>query len=173
MQAIFDGAKVFDTPKPIELLFNLFRIATDKNAIILDAFGGSGTTAHSVIDLNRADGGERHFIVIESQPYAETLIAERVRRVDPECNFGWYELGARLFLDNDRQYLLGIHDGRAIYFLYDPDRKLSIDDEFVFSTLDDGAEERVIYAARTFCGERFLQRYNVEFRRIPSGIIRY
>ena len=65
------------------------------------------------------------------------------------------------------------HDGRAIYFLYDPDRKLSIDDEFVFSTLDDGAEERVIYAARTFCGERFLQRYNVEFRRIPSGIIRY
>ena len=69
---------------------------------------------------------------------------------------------------SDRQYLLGIHDGRAIYFLYDPNRELAIDDEFVFSTLDDGAESRVIYAERTFCGERFLQRYRAEFRRIPS-----
>ena len=73
---------------------------------------------------------------------------------------------------SDRQFLLGIHDGRAIYFLYDPARELAIDDEFVFSTLDDGAESRVIYAERTFCGERFLNRYNTTFKRIAADILR-
>ena len=199
---IFEREGVMTYPKPSTLIRYLIDAVThfDSSSFILDAFGGSGTTAHAVINLNRADGGNRKFILIESQPYAETIIAERVRRVDPEYDFGFYEIGARLFLDNgmlnpdvpieqlreyvyfsetrqplpssDRQYLLGIHDGRAIYFLYDPDRELAINDEFVFSTLNDGAESRVIYAERTFCGERFLSRYNTTFKRIAADILR-
>ena len=97
---IFEREGVMTYPKPSTLIRYLIDAVThfDKDSIVLDAFAGSGTTAHAVIDLNRADGGNRRFLLIESQPYAETLIAERVRRVDPECNFGWYELGARLFL---------------------------------------------------------------------------
>ena len=99
---IFEREGVMTYPKPSTLIRYLIDAVThfDKDSIILDAFAGSGTTAHAVIDLNRADGGNRKFILIESQSYAETIVAERVRRVDPECNFSYYEIGARLFLDN-------------------------------------------------------------------------
>ena len=55
--------------------------ATDKNSIILDSFAGSGTTAHAVLNLNKQDGGNRKFILVEMEDYAETITAERVRRV--------------------------------------------------------------------------------------------
>lgn len=71
----------FDTPKPSTLIKRLLQIATDKNSIVLDSFAGSGTTAHSVLKLNKQDGGNRKFILIETMDYAETITAERVRRV--------------------------------------------------------------------------------------------
>ena len=55
--------------------------AKDKNAIILDSFAGSGTTAHAVLDLNKEDGGNRKFILIECEDYAHSITAERVHRV--------------------------------------------------------------------------------------------
>ena len=55
--------------------------AHDKNAIILDSFAGSGTTAHAVLDLNKEDGGNRKFILVECENYAHNITAERVRRV--------------------------------------------------------------------------------------------
>jgi adenine-specific DNA-methyltransferase len=54
--------------------------ANDKQAIILDFFGGSGTTAHAVIELNK-DGGDRKFIICEQMDYVETVTAARVRAV--------------------------------------------------------------------------------------------
>ena len=71
----------FPYPKPVNLIKLLIRIAGSKDAIILDSFAGSGTTAHAVLALNREDGGTRKFILIECEDYAETLTAERVRRV--------------------------------------------------------------------------------------------
>jgi hypothetical protein len=49
--------------------------------IILDSFAGSGTTAHAVLDANNKDGGDRRFILVECEGYADTLTAERIRRV--------------------------------------------------------------------------------------------
>ena len=54
---------------------------SDKNAITLDSFAGSGTTAHAALALNKEDGGNRKFILIECEDYADTITAERVRRV--------------------------------------------------------------------------------------------
>ena len=71
----------FNTPKPSRLIERILQIATDKNAIILDSFAGSGTTAHAVLNLNKQDGGNRKFILIEMEDYAEKITAERVRRV--------------------------------------------------------------------------------------------
>ena len=48
---------------------------------MLDSFAGSGTTAHAVLNLNATDGGNRKFILVEMNDYAETITAERVRRV--------------------------------------------------------------------------------------------
>jgi len=53
----------------------------DKDALILDSFAGSGTTAHAVLALNKEDGGNRKFILVEMEDYADTTTAERVRRV--------------------------------------------------------------------------------------------
>ena len=49
--------------------------------IILDSFAGSGTTAHAVLALNKEDGGNRRFILVECEDYADNITAERVRRV--------------------------------------------------------------------------------------------
>ncbi len=81
LQQIFGRGQSFPTPKPTDLLEKIVRIATDENAIILDSFAGSGTTAHAVLALNKEDGGNRKFILVECEDYADTITAERVRRV--------------------------------------------------------------------------------------------
>ena len=78
---IVGGGNGFDTPKPTRLIQRLLQIATRPGDIILDSFAGSGTTGHAVLNLNRQDGGTRTFILIEMMAYAETITAERIKRV--------------------------------------------------------------------------------------------
>lgn len=80
LQEIFDG-KAFNYPKPVSLVREVIKHSTDDNDIILDSFAGSGTTAHAVLDLNKQDGGNRKFILVEMEDYANDITAERVRRV--------------------------------------------------------------------------------------------
>lgn len=68
-------------PKPVDLIAYLISMLDEKDALILDSFAGSGTTAHAVLKLNAKDGGNRRFILIEMMDDAESLTAERVRRV--------------------------------------------------------------------------------------------
>ena len=66
IKELFDGIQVFDTPKPIELIRSMMIIALkDNNAIVLDFFSGSATTAHAVMQLNAEDGGHRKFIMVQ------------------------------------------------------------------------------------------------------------
>ena len=78
---ILEATAKFDYPKPVRLIKRALEIATNKDSIILDSFAGSGTTAHAVLDLNKKDGGNRKFILIEMMDYADTITAERVKRV--------------------------------------------------------------------------------------------
>ncbi len=69
-------------------------VANDKDAIVLDFFGGSGTTAHAVLELNK-DGGNRKFIICEQMHYVETVTIERVRKVielNNQDDFIYWEL---------------------------------------------------------------------------------
>jgi len=76
------GKKVFDNPKSVDLIKRLIQFATDdRGALILDSFAGSGTTAHAVMELNAEDSGNRKFILVECEDYADEVTAERVRRV--------------------------------------------------------------------------------------------
>ncbi|MBK9468732.1 MAG: site-specific DNA-methyltransferase [Pseudomonadales bacterium] len=68
------------TPKPVALIERVLDIGADENALILDSFAGSGTTAHAVLKANAKDGGSRRFILVECEDYADRLTAERVRR---------------------------------------------------------------------------------------------
>ena len=81
LKALHDGRAPFDTPKPSRLIRRILQIATDPDSIVLDSFAGSGTTAHAVLAQNREDGGTRRFILVECEDYADTITAERVRRV--------------------------------------------------------------------------------------------
>ncbi|MXX10722.1 MAG: site-specific DNA-methyltransferase [Nitrospira sp. SB0677_bin_15] len=81
LQIFLEDFPDFTTTKPVELLTRIIRLSTDKDAIILDSFAGSGTTAHAVLALNKEDGGNRKFILVECEDYADEITAERVRRV--------------------------------------------------------------------------------------------
>ncbi|MGO2355613.1 MAG: site-specific DNA-methyltransferase [Marinomonas foliarum] len=81
LSKIFNGVSPFPTPKPSVLISKILKIATDENSIILDSFAGSGTTAHAVLEANKSDEGNRKFILIECEDYADEVTAERVRRV--------------------------------------------------------------------------------------------
>lgn len=81
LKGLFGGYSPFDTPKPIGLIREIVRLSSSSRSLILDSFAGSGTTAHAVLALNKADGGNRKFILVETEDYADTLTAERVRRV--------------------------------------------------------------------------------------------
>ncbi|HCE43963.1 MAG TPA: site-specific DNA-methyltransferase [Lentisphaeria bacterium] len=82
LKAIFSDLEEvpFATPKPLRLIEQILKLSTNKNSIILDSFAGSGTTAHAVLELNKEDGGNRKFILVEQEDYANTITAERVRR---------------------------------------------------------------------------------------------
>lgn len=110
LKLIFPEDIPFATPKPHELIEQILRIATDKDSIVLDSFAGSGTTAHAVLKMNKEDGGNRKFILIEMMDYADKVTAERVKRVisgygegdkavgGTGGGFGYYELGESLMI---------------------------------------------------------------------------
>ena len=112
-QIIDDNSFPFETPKPSRLIERILQIASNKNSLILDSFAGSGTTAHAVLNLNKQDGGNRKFILVEMEDYANDITAERVKRVangygkDKKAvegtggAFDYYELGLSLFKKDD------------------------------------------------------------------------
>lgn len=124
--SILGKTNTFDTPKPETLIHHLFNICSDPDGIILDSFAGSGTTAHAVLNMNKADGGHRRFILVEMMDYAESITAERVRRViggygegknaveGTGGDFAFYELGETLLLpDGNLNEEVGIDKIRA------------------------------------------------------------
>lgn len=111
---LFGDTKVFKNPKPSTLIKSIIGLGTiKKDAIILDSFAGSGTTAHAVLNLNKEDGGNRKFILIEMLDYAEDITAERVKRVikgygegnkaveGTGGDFSFYKLGEQLLIDDE------------------------------------------------------------------------
>ncbi len=169
-----DTPLTFDNPKPTTLLSLVLQLGADQDSIILDSFAGSGTTGHAVLQMNKEDGGNRRFILVEmDKDIAQNITKERLKRVaegytykDQKGNkkkekglgggFRYCELGATLF-DADGQIreevkyndlaqhvyfvetgeplpnpppfpkgkgakstwpLLGVHNGTAVYLLY-------------------------------------------------------
>ncbi|MBR4382353.1 MAG: site-specific DNA-methyltransferase [Selenomonadaceae bacterium] len=191
LKKIFDGYKVFDFPKPHSLIEYLINFLGDKNSIVLDSFAGSGTTAHAVINLNAQDGGNRKFILIELNDYAESITAERVKRVGG--NFDFFELGAELFDDDgfinaeipreklfdyvyfaethkhftpsDEEFLLGVDDCTAYYFF--DDEELNFD---LLAKIRTKAATYVIYAANCTLADSELDEFNITFKKIPRDI---
>ncbi|GAA4461667.1 hypothetical protein GCM10023189_37430 [Nibrella saemangeumensis] len=225
-----ESKRQFDYPKPYSLLEEIFSYVTSEDDIILDSFAGSGTTAHAVLNLNKLDGGKRQFILVEMEDYAETITAERVRRVidghggkeGTGGGFTYYELGPALFTEEgllneelpverireyvwysktraphrnvvpppppspkkgeggtnvngtgglDNPYLLGVQEGTAYYFYYEPAEHTTLDYEFL-ATIQTKAEQYVIYADNCLLPRDWLQQRQIIFKKIPRDISR-
>lgn len=77
------GKMVFKNPKPTNLISLLTHVSTNKNNnnLVVDFFAGSGTTAHSVMKLNKQDGGNRKYLIIEMGDYFNDVIVPRLKKV--------------------------------------------------------------------------------------------
>lgn len=100
----------FDFPKSLYNVFDCVHsvVGSDKEAIVLDFFGGSGTTAHAVLDLNKKDQGKRKFILCEQMDYVEKVTVERVKKViqnNKEGDFVYMRL-----LEWNEKYMQDIKD---------------------------------------------------------------
>ena len=112
------------------------QMITSDNDIILDSFAGSGTTAHAVLNMNKADGGHRRFILVEMMDYADTITAERVKRViqgygegkkaveGTGGNFSYYELGEPLMIGDVLNEAVGVEKIREYVYFTDTKSRL-------------------------------------------------
>ena len=110
INTIFSSKTAFTYAKPLDLICEIFGRISSKDDFILDSFAGSGTTAHAVLNMNKADGGNRKFILVEMMDYADSITAERVKRViqgygegkkaveGTGGSFSFYDLGPVLLL---------------------------------------------------------------------------
>ena len=223
----FGFADHFSTPKPTRLIQRIMQIASDKDSLILDSFGGSGTTGHAVLKQNAEDGGHRRFILVEMDAgIAQAVTAERVRRVAtgytnvkgqtvegigggfqfcrlsseplftadgqirPDVSFTqlaefiWFaETGTGLTPDSSASGetgqglspLLGIHEGRAIFLLYNgilKDQSVAGGNVLtgpVFDLLPKFSGPKVIYAAANRLGTR-AARESITFKQTPYAL---
>ncbi len=99
---LFAGKKVFDFPKSMEMVRKVVEMGTSSDDIVLDSFAGSGTTGHAVLDLNKIDGGNRHFIIVEMEDtIAKKVTAKRIKNAIKKYSykdgFEYCELSKPLF----------------------------------------------------------------------------
>ena len=131
-----ESPKTFDYPKSVALIESVVQAITKDADIILDSFAGSGTTAHAVLNMNKADGGHRKFILVEMMDYADSITAERVKRVirgygegknaveGTGGNFSFYDLGEPLLHGDVLNENVGVEKIRE--YVYFTDTKASL-----------------------------------------------
>lgn len=86
---IFKKSEVFSTPKPVKLIKELIRSASNKESIVMDIFAGSGTAGHAVMELNKEDNGQRKFILITNSEnnICQTITIPRIEKSIEKYNF--------------------------------------------------------------------------------------
>ena len=82
LKKLFNGEKLFSYPKSLYTVKDTIKMLTDSDSgdIVLDFFGGSGTTGHAVNEINAEDGGNRQFIICEQMDYINTVTAARIQK---------------------------------------------------------------------------------------------
>ncbi len=130
LKSILDASNdFFATPKTTRIIERILQISSEQSSIILDSYAGSATTAHAVLNLNKQDGGNRKFILVEMEDYAETITSERIKRVikgygegtktteGTSGSFDFYELGQPMFLeDGNLNEIVGVEKIRQYVY---------------------------------------------------------
>jgi adenine specific DNA methylase Mod len=156
------GRQIFETPKPTPLIKRILQIATDKDSIVLDSFAGSGTTGHAVLDLNKSDGGNRKFILIELEDdVAKDITAERVKRAtqkyDYKAGFEYCELDRPLF-NKDGQIEQECTFDQLAKYIYFTETNTNIDKKEISGNFIGGYNETDYYLLFNGRGNNILGR---------------
>jgi adenine-specific DNA-methyltransferase len=116
------GTCPFDFPKSVDLIKKCVKLGSTKNDIVLDSFAGSGTTGQAVLDLNKEDGQNRKFILVEMEAYADKVTAERIRlaskKYDFDAGFTYHTLGPAIDADTMLSGNLPTYNELAKYVFY-------------------------------------------------------
>jgi adenine-specific DNA-methyltransferase len=83
IKGLFGHKEAFDFPKSVFAVYDCIAISGGQpsNSLVLDYFGGSGTTAHAVLTMNRVDGGSRSYMLAEQGEYFDSVLKPRVQKV--------------------------------------------------------------------------------------------
>jgi adenine-specific DNA-methyltransferase len=88
IKELFPNSKLpFETPKPTTLMEKILSLKNNPNAIVLDSFAGTASTGHAVLNLNKKDNGNRKFILVELEDYADDITAKRIKKVSQGYEF--------------------------------------------------------------------------------------
>ena len=192
----------FDTEKNVLLIERIINWITSGSDIVLDSFAGSGTTAHAVLNENKADHNHRRFILVELMDYAEDITAHRVKKAIDETggDFSYYELGDPLLIGDNLNESVGVEKIREYVYFTETKQRLApakadepyylgthIATSFYFyyeqerlTTLDreflhsvkTQADAYVIYADLCTLSDAELEKYHITFKKIPRDITR-
>ena len=215
LDGVLGESQPFDTPKPLRLIRRILQIASEKDSLTLDSFAGSGTTGHAVLAQNKADGGNRRFILVEmDEGICRDVTAQRIRKaieghgdstslgggfryctlgqplfdeagnIHPDVKFP--DLAAHVYFcvagepipkrKNGRTPLLGVHNGIAVYLLFNGilgDKRVDGGNVLtgpVLKSLPAHDGPRVIYGEGCRLSAARLRREGITFRQLPYEI---
>ena len=161
---IFDGKKVFDNPKPHNVLSRIIDFSSLCNSTILDFFAGSGTTMHAVMQLNKEDGGHRQCILVTNN---ENSICENVT----------YERNKRVingYTKPNGEWVEGLHDNNLRYYkvgFVPRDKDLRFVTSFAISSVNTLCIKHGVYAEQPQFGS--LQCEAKRLRYFDDGVRRF
>ena len=168
----------------------------------MDSFAGSGTTAHAVLNANKADHNLRRYILVELMDYAEDITAHRVKKVIDETggDFSYYELGEPLLIGDNlnesvgaekiREYVYFTETKQRLapakgdepyylgthiatgYYFYYERERLTTLDREFLHTVKTQADAYVIYADLCTLSDAELEKFHITFKKIPRDITR-
>ncbi len=131
IEELFGTNAAFTFPKPTGLIKKILQLASNKNSIILDSFSGSGTTGHAVLDLNKEDGGNRKFILVQmteetdkepEKNICKDVTRERIKRAiekyDYKSGFKYLRVGIPLDAESMLDGKLPTYQQFAKYVYY-------------------------------------------------------
>lgn len=127
------GSTSFSYPKSLYTVLDTIKLMSNEDSIILDFFGGSGTTAHAVLELNKEDGGNRQFILVEQMDYIESITSKRIEAVIKNNDFGefvYFELAK--FNEKCKELINKVTDSKQFKSLFD-----EIENKFFLSYEED------------------------------------
>lgn len=167
IKQLFDDKKVFDFPKPLNLIESLLSMGSTKDCLVLDFFAGSSTTAHAVFRINKRDGGKRRFILVQLPEETEITSEAYKAGFKTIC-----EIGKERIRKAGNEILVEESSNHSEGGLFDSeeDNNVTLDVGFRVLKLDSSNMNDIYYRPEDF-NEQLIKEDNVKEGRTPEDLL--